>query len=145
MTFVLGIDPGKKGAIALLDRETNTVQTWAMPATTRELHDLLADIPILKICVLEKPFYPRMIGTANAGRIGEAYGILKGALAWLDIPFREVRPAEWKKSLNIPADKNAARQRASEFFPLNSDQWPLVKDDGKAEAALIAWYGVKWC
>lgn len=140
--LIIGIDPGKKGGIALLNGLQ--VQTWPMPETTRDLHDLIAGLPIIAVAVLEKPFYPQMIGTANAGRIGEAYGIVKGALAWRDIPFREVRPTDWKQSLNIPTDKNAARQRASEFFPDSADQWAKAKQDGRAEAALIAWYGKRW-
>ncbi len=148
MTYLLGIDPGKQGGIALLEADRPTavysVQTWPMPDTTRALHDLIAGLPIIKVCALEKPFYPASIGTANAGRIGEAYGIIKGALAWRDIPFREVPPKEWKASLNVSTDKNLARQRASEFFPENSDQWRLVKEDGRAEAALIAWFAMKW-
>jgi len=148
MTFLLGIDPGKKGGIALLEADKPSavyqVQTWPMPDTTRALHDLIAGLPIIKICMLEKPFYPQIIGITNAAVIAEAYGILKGALAWRDIPFREIRPNDWKKSLNVSTDKNLARQRASEFFPDNADQWKLAKQDGRAEAALIAWFGMKF-
>lgn len=144
MPSLLGIDPGQKGAIALLSMPDRELQTFAMPGTTRELHETLASMPKVSHCTIEKPFYPKHIGTAKVARIAEAYGVIKGALQWLDIPVHEVRPADWKRSLNIPADKNAARQRASEFFPAAADQWPLVKDDGKAEAALIAWFGMKW-
>lgn len=128
----------------MLDTDTHRVTTYDMPATTRDLHNLIADLPIIKIAVVEKPFYPPQNGPANAGKKGEAYGTLLGALEWRDIPFRQVPPAEWKRSLNVPADKYAARQRANEFFPDDADQWPLVKHDGRAEAALIAWYGLKW-
>ena len=142
--ILLGIDPGKQGALALLDTETNRVTTHDMPGTTRELHDLIAGFPIIRIAVVEKPFYPPKNGTANAGKKGEAYGTLIGALEWRDIPFREVRPEEWKRSLNVPTDKNASRQRANQFFPDDADQWPLVKHDGRAEASLIAWYALRW-
>lgn len=142
--LILGIDPGKAGAVAVLDTETNRVTTHDMPGTTRDLHNLIADLPIIRIAIVEKPFYPPTNGTANAGKKGEAYGVLIGALEWRDIPFREVRPEEWKRSLNVPTDKNAARQRANQFFPDDADQWPLVKHDGRAEAALIAWYGLRW-
>jgi Holliday junction resolvasome RuvABC endonuclease subunit len=148
MSYLLGIDPGKKGGIALLNADKPSavycVETWVMPDTTRALHDLMAGLPIIKVCGLEKPFYPKMIGMANAAKIAEAYGVIKGALAWRDIPFREVRPVEWKKSLNVSTDKNVARQRASEFFPDNADQWKLAKEDGRAEAALIAWFCMRW-
>lgn len=144
MALILGIDPGKKGALAILDSETNSVMTHDMPGTTRDLHNLIAGLPIIKVAVVEKPYYPAINGTSNAGKKGEDYGVLIGALQWRDIPFHEVPPAEWKKSLHIPTDKNAARQRANQFYPDNADQWPLVKHDGRAEAALIAWYGLKW-
>lgn len=142
--LILGIDPGKAGALAVLDTETHRVTTHDMPGTTRDLHNLIAGLPIIKIAVVEKPYYPAINGTANAGKKGEAYGVLIGALEWRDIPLREVRPQDWKQSLNIPTDKNAARQRANQFFPDDADQWPLVKHDGRAEAALIAWYGLRW-
>jgi hypothetical protein len=143
--YILGIDPGKTGGIALLDKATLQVVTYPMPGTTRELHTLLAEMPVIRVAVLEKTYYPQMVGTANAGRMGEAYGIIKGALAWLDMPMQEVRPRDWKNSLRIPTDKNAARQRASEFFPTCADQWGKAGEDGRAEAALIAWYGLRWC
>ena len=144
MALLLGIDPGKTGGIAILDTRELTVETWMMPDTTRDLHDMIAGMPAIMVCAIEKPFYPPQNGPANAGAKGEAYGIIKGALAWRDIPFHEVRPSDWKRSLNIPTDKTAARQRASEFFPANSDQWKLAKHDGRAEAALIAWFARKW-
>jgi hypothetical protein len=145
---LLGIDPGRKGGIALLEADRPAtiyrVQTWPMPDTTRELHDLIAGLPLIKICALEKPFYPNVNGSRVISTIAENYGILKGALIWRDIPFQEVRPVDWKKSLNIPADKSAARQRASTFFPDDAEQWALAKHDGRAEAALLAWYCMKW-
>jgi hypothetical protein len=136
----LGVDPGKSGALALLDYETGRVTCHDMPATTRELHDLIAGLPIIKRAGVEKPFYPPQNGPANAGRKGEAYGILIGALQWRDIPFQEIRPADWKRALGVPADKAGAREKASQFYPDDADQWRLAKHDGRAEAALIAWH-----
>lgn len=141
---ILGVDPGRKGALAVFDCDTRRVETYDMPDSIPALHNLVAELPEVAFCVLEKPFYPRMIGTTNAGRIGEAFGALKGALLWRSIPVHEVPPAKWKKALNVPSDKPAARRRASEFFPDDDGQWPLKKHDGRAEAALIAWYGLNY-
>ena len=142
--IILGIDPGKKGALALLDTDGNTVETHDMPDTTRGLHDLIAGLPLIRVAVVEKPFAGPMMSKASFGKFCLGYGILIGALAWRDIPFHEVRPTDWKTSLNVSTDKNRARERASQFFPTNADQWTRVKDDGRAEAALIAWYGLRW-
>lgn len=141
---IIGIDPGKKGGIAVLDMADRRVDAIAMPDTPRGLHEALTASTPVSLAVLEKPFYPRQIGTTNAAKIAENYGILKGALLWLDIPTFEVRPKDWKRSLSVSTDKNEARRRAGEFFPLDADQWKLKKHDGLAEAALIAWFGVKW-
>lgn len=139
--IILGIDPGQRGALAVLDTEAHRVNCHDMPGTTAELHDLVAGLPEIRICMLEKPFYPQSIGTANAGKIGEAFGALKGALAWRSIPTELVAPAKWKKALQLGSNKDASRERAMQLFPDDADQFRLKKDDGRAEAALLAWHG----
>ena len=143
MSFYLGVDPGKKGAIAVLDSEMMRVECHDMPATTRELHDLIAGLPMIKHGSVEKPFYPQMIGVTNAAKIAQAFGCLLGALQWRDIPFVEVRSNKWKPALNLSKDKSASREMAMQLFPDDADQFKRVKDDGRAEAALLAWWGMK--
>lgn len=139
MAVFLGIDPGRQGAIAVLDGETMEIACHDMPDTTAGLHNLIADLPMIKLAVLEKPFFPQMIGISNAVKIAEAYGTLKGALAWRDIPTREITPSDWKKRLGLSSNKAASREKASMLFPDASATWARVKDDGRAEAALLAW------
>lgn len=137
----LGVDPGRSGAFALFDRTEMTVQTFDMPDTLSGVHHLLAALPPVRGCVIEKPFYPRMVGTKNVAVMAENYGALKSALLWLDIPCHEVAPAEWKKALKLGPLKTESRNKASQIFPGCADQWARVKDDGRAEAALIVWHG----
>ena len=144
MTLHIGIDPGRQGAIALLHPETSELTVWDMPDTTTALHDLIAGLPMVKRCYVEKPFYPQMIGVTNAAKIAQAYGTLIGALSWRDIPFVEVRPAKWKAAMDLSTSKSASREKASQMFPDCADQFKRVKDDGRAEAALIAFYGAQF-
>lgn len=144
MTNILGIDPGKKGAFALLDTGTNRVTTQDMPDTLQGLQALLIALPPVHVCVLEQIHAGPQMARRTVGVMFEGYGQLKAALFWQGIPVRTIRPADWKGALNIPADKSAARRRACEFFPDDADQWARAKDDGRAEAALIAWYGMRW-
>lgn len=139
MAFFLGIDPGRNGALAVLDGETMALVCHDMPDTTAGLHDLICTLPMIKMALLEKPFFPHMIGITNAVKIAEAYGTLKGALAWRSIPCREITPADWKKRLGLSSSKAASREKATMFFPDNAAMWARVKDDGRAESALIAW------
>lgn len=141
MSIILGIDPGKKGALALLDTDTRAVTVHDMPGTTGELHDLIAGLPEIRLCVLEKlTAGPKMGGTSIAAMF-EGYGVLKGALAWRSIPMRDVRPDKWKAAIGVTADKISSRQKAQQVFPDAAAQFARVKDDGRAEACLIALYG----
>jgi hypothetical protein len=54
----------------------------------------------------------------------------------------QVRPAVWKAQLKVPAEKDAARYRANQYFPKCSTAWKRKMDDGRAESALIAFYGM---
>ena len=141
MTLILGIDPGKQGAFALLDCDDMQVSTYDMPGTLDEKRALISDIGSVKCAWLERPFFPRMIGIKNAVTIAMAYGELKACLFFAGVPTFEVDPSAWKKTMRLSTDKNASRALASQFFPDSADQWARVKDDGRAEAALIALYG----
>ena len=144
MTLILGIDPGRKGALAVLDAASLRVTCHDLPDTTEALHALLCDLPVVRLAALERLHAGPQMSRRTVAVMFEGYGILKGALAWRSIPTFDARPGEWKAALNIPADKTAARRRAAEFFPDDAHQWRLAKHDGRAEAALIAWYGRRW-
>ena len=141
MTRIIGIDPGKSGAFAVLDCDEMQVTTHDMPGTLDEKLTLIADIGKVKCAWLERPFFPRMIGIKNAVTIAQAYGELKACLFYMGVPTFEVDPSAWKKTMRLSTDKNASRALASQYFPDASDQWARAKDDGRAEATLIALYG----
>ena len=141
--MILGIDPGVKGALSVFNTDDNRVTCHDMPDTTAGLVDLLLKLPPIDFCAVEKPFFPQMIGIKNAAKIAEAYGALKACLHFTGIPTREVRPAEWKAALGLSSSKSASREKAGMLFPDDADQWKRVKDDGRAESALIAWHGAK--
>lgn len=136
---VIGIDPGRKGAIALFDGETLVVHD--MPDTIPGVQDTLRRLVPATVCVLEKPFYPHGVGTKTVSVIAENYGVLKATLVYLGVPIREIQPSKWKPAMGLSKDKGASRRMASEAFPDFSDLFARVKDDGRAEAALLALYG----
>lgn len=82
-------------------------------------------------------------GAVGAFSFGRGVGSIEGALAAFAVPLTTVPPGVWKNALRCPADKGKARARASELFPTMAQHWPQVKDDGKAEAALIGLYGLR--
>ena len=76
MTRIIGIDPGKQGAFAVLDDAGGTffVKTYDMPGTLDGKRQLISDIGVVKCAWLERPFYPQIIGIKNAVTIATTYG-----------------------------------------------------------------------
>lgn len=139
--MIIGIDPGKNGAIALFDPAEMMVSTFDMPGTVEGKRQLLSDIGKVRLACIERPFYPRMIGIKNAVTIAQAYGEMRACLFFAGVPTSEVPPAAWKKHLGLSGDKDASRAQAAMVFPDQAHLWARKKDDGRAEAALIAYYG----
>jgi len=152
---VIGIDPGLSGAICLLDG-LNRVTIWDMPTvevlrgrkTKREL-DLTALSTIIFGITDEAVAYVEQVGAmpgqgvSSMFSFGKSYGGTLGILAALQVPVQEhVPPQRWQKALNVRKGKDGSRLRASELLPSYMSLWARVKDDGRAEAALIAYYGM---
>ena len=89
---------------------------------------------------------PRQAGQFN---FGLNTGIVHGMLYANFIPFTLVQPQAWKAAYGIKrvgdevkaAKKTEAREIAARLFPEMAHEFKRVKDDGVAEAALIALYG----
>lgn len=142
--ILLGIDPGVQGALALFDKGEGRVTVHDMPDTTDTLYELIKSFPPITVCMIEKPYYPKIIGMKNAAKIAEAYGRIKAVLFICGIPLREVAPRDWKAALRLSDNKAASRELAGAFFPDDAEQWKRVRDDGRAEASLLAWYGLRF-
>ena len=83
----------------------------------------------------------RQPGAAGMAQLGESVGIVKGIAAAFALAYTGVAPGAWTRVVRCAADKGEARRRAVECFPRWTASFARVKDDGRAEAALIALYG----
>lgn len=156
MKYFLGIDPGLSGALALYDLNTGELNTGPMPTLKAGTGSkrVIDEASIAKIIdnwsnniikvVIEKVHAMPKQGVTSTFNFGMGYGLVKGIIVANFIPIEYVTPQKWKKILRVPASKDGARERASQMFPLYSDQWKLKKEDGRAEAAMIAYYGAKY-
>lgn len=150
--LICGIDPGLSGAIALynaLDEQVITIidmPTYEIKGK-REI-DLYAlgrffdmHAESIKLAVIEKPGAMPQQGVSSTFKFGENCGIARMAVAAHFIPMKLVPPAQWKKAMGLTADKDSSRRLASQKLPAFSHLWARVKDDGRAEALLLAIYG----
>jgi crossover junction endodeoxyribonuclease RuvC len=144
----IGIDPGAKGALALFENHV-LVRIWDMPIVLvkdKPRVDAAAVGLILREAKPDQAFMERVgampgQGVTSMFAFGMAAGIVMGALGALEIPLTLVTPSHWKGVLRVPKDKGAARARASQLLPAGAGNWPLSKHDGRAEAALIGFFG----
>lgn len=148
----IGIDPGLDGAIALLCDDNTYLDVFDMPCmalskTKRQVNAAeVANIfrqwgadYNLRQAVLEKVGAMPKQGVSSSFNFGHSYGIIKGVLHALLIPYVLITPQQWKKRAGlIGADKDMARTKAIQLYP----QAPLSrkKDIGRADAILIARY-----
>jgi hypothetical protein len=74
---------------------------------------------------------------------GRSLGVVEGVLAALNISVTYVAPATWTRAMGKPQGKDASRHRAMELYPDHQHLFKRVMDDGRAEAALIATWGIR--
>ena len=154
MSFVIGIDPGISGAIAIFeDEKLNCVVD--MPtlkiASGKTMKSHISAIALVDILdgwspneahvVIEKVGAMPGQGVTSMFNFGRSAGIIEGVVAAMHFPSTYVTPASWTKAVGRAAGKDASRMRAMELFPAKADLFKRAKDDGRADAALIAyWY-----
>jgi len=138
---ILGIDPGRNGALAVWDTGANTLQLWRMPATPQGVSELFNDEIEADCCCLEKPIYMAQSGAKNVATMAFNYGVIYSCLVMKGTPFKEFAPKRWKGEYDLGSDKRASLAMASALFPSYKESFKLLKDDGLAEAALLAHYG----
>jgi crossover junction endodeoxyribonuclease RuvC len=80
-------------------------------------------------------------GAAASFAFGKSAGAVMGILAAYFVPTIAVPPGVWKSLMGLGRDKNLSRTKAASLFVDKMDLFERKKDDGRAEAALLAYYG----
>ena len=154
--MIAGIDPGVKGALALIDENdaSRVPLVFDLPyiGDIPDVRWLSAEVGIdwcdsdgpIPLClfVVEQPIaMPGQSSKATASTF-RAYGAL---LAWVTlarIPLITPRPNAWKAKLGVTRDKESSLALAARLFPGAGLHGPRGgAKDGRAEALLLAEYG----
>jgi crossover junction endodeoxyribonuclease RuvC len=152
--MTIGVDPGMSGALAILEGE-RLIQIIDMPVVEVEINGKLKRRISPEMLVSELGMYLDFVtcayvekvsampgqGVSSMFAFGEALGLIRGIFAGLRVPCFLVPPSAWKRTLKVPQGKDASRAMAAQLWPLNAAEFKRVKDDGRAEAALIALWG----
>lgn len=148
--YIMGIDPGFSGALAVLDSDLKIEFVMDMPiikvGKKRELDEARLSV-IFKMwrsksinVALEKSQTMPNQGIVSSGRYMASYGFLRGLCVGNGIPYHLIQPQTWKKAMmpDMGKEKGASIQKVSQLYPELS--LTRVKDHGIADAILIARY-----
>lgn len=156
--MIIGIDPGIAGAIVAISDDGETIEAWAdMPTRPRlngkgneldccELEGALAAMS--EHCAKRPRVYLEQVGpmpgqgVTSMFHMGETLAFTRAVLELFAYPTVMIRPATWKRAAGlIKRPKAASRALAQQLWPERRDIFSRAKDDGRADAALIAYYG----
>ena len=148
--IICGIDPGQTGALAFYSNVSRSVVAlYDMPVMAR-LHGKGQEVNASELCSLVMNHKPDEAilelvsampgqGVVSMFHFAEGYGIIKGVLATLQIPYSGVTPQKWKKAAGLSGkDKDASRTLAIQQHPEVADMLSRKKDCGRADAIHIA-------
>ncbi len=157
MTYILGIDPGLKGAVAIMYPEGNN-QVFDIPVMqsgkTKNRNEIDCRTLYLKleplslqteevIVYLENVHAMPKNGSQAGFSLGHTVGGIKGVIAALGFTIYLVSPRKWKKFFGLTSDKEMSRATAIRLFPDMAQYLGRKKDSDRAEALLIALYGAE--
>lgn len=148
MSYYIGIDPGKKGAFAVIDSYADLI-TVEKSVTPHDLTTLCKQYRPNHVFLEKAQAMPGQ-GVSSMFAYGQGFGELIGALTALGIAHTLIRPSQWTKAMHLGTAGSEPKKRSAEsfarLFPTHVEKIRLRSGrmhDGVVDAALIATYGVR--
>jgi crossover junction endodeoxyribonuclease RuvC len=150
MRPVIGIDPGKSGAFAIIDDSGVTAEAFKFNGDELDVRFICEFIEPLNdpIVYLEKVHSMPKQGVKSTFTFGRGFGELIGMVKALQVPFVYVTPQAWKKKVLAGLDWKGNKKASIEYcvrkFPgmdLRRTDRSKIPHDGITDALCIAEYG----
>ena len=146
---ILGIDPGKSGGLALINTNPYEVAAWKMPATERDLWDLVEECcgwaDSNTFAYVENPTgsLPNQRGVQGIAKLQYNRGLCVMAVVAVEVPLELVSAGKWQRVFGVygkgyatdTIKKNAHKAKAQQLFP------EAKVTHAVADALLICEYG----
>ena len=160
---VIGIDPGMSGGVAILTSPTTFFYGFTMPVwkpknkniiqafdLQEQINKVLHAIDMrpldatagdLEFAIEEVAAMPKQ-GVMTTFQFGRAMGAVEAIAGTYGCPIYWIPARRWKLGLHIGKHKSAAMDHATSVFGVKARDryWKLKKQDGVAEAGLVAHY-----
>ncbi len=105
----VGIDPGQKGFVCVVDERCEIVAMWPIPYLEKRLDTSRMGkiFKALMLCntrfvYLEEQHAFHREGPAGAFTNGDGFGVLRGQLAMTGLRHEIIKPEVWKRTAEIP-------------------------------------------
>jgi hypothetical protein len=148
MNLIVGIDPGKTGAIAHF---TSSMHVTTMPATVHDIRDYFSSLKLIMEAgdtievFLEAVHSMPGQGVSSCFTFGKGVGHLEGIMAAMLIPYTTVTPQKWQKHFSLPKSKEFATKTLwkAHLREVALKRWPSMQiKREQGDAVLIATYGI---
>jgi len=132
----LGIDPGKSGAIAVIDHEGRGAMSIKLSETPRDVWEWLVVHGDADYGAIERVGSRPGQGVSSTFKFGESFGFCQGVLVASGVRHEFVSPSKWQGALGCRSkgDKNVTKARAQQLFP------DVKVTHANADALLLAEY-----
>lgn len=117
--FFMGIDPGRHGAVCVVDSEGKIADLYPMPATLDGLQEILDSWrpnttwhAYEVMCVIEKVGAFKGNAPQAMFNFGRNYGNLEAAVYCTGIPMDEVTPQKWQQHFQLGKSADHATKKA---------------------------------
>ena len=146
MSIYIGVDPGKKGAMAIMGYSNTTGERYMMkiiPFDPQEYIKTLKQFNGATVCIEQVHSLPHE-GVKSVWSFGQTYGWLLGVLDAVGLSYQAVSPNLWKKDFSLlRTEKKQSIEVCKRLFPgieLKRTDRCKKDDDNMADAALICEY-----
>lgn len=96
-----------------------------------------------ELAVIERVGAMPSQGSSSVFSLGHSAGVCEAVMLAMGCPVQHVAPTAWKRSFGLGSEKAASSAKASLLYPQHAGLWRLKKQHNRAEAVLLARYGVK--
>lgn len=163
MSLILGVDPGFKGALALysipnqscveirdlplLPKQKNAINMFELSSFIGLYANEIEFACIERVGAMtyvDKFGQVRGQGAVSSFEFGRVTGVVQGMIGSYNIPTVLVHPSSWKSAMGLSSNKEDSLVKARKMFPLFKSYFLRKKDDGRAEAILLAVFGARY-
>ncbi len=145
----VGIDPGKSGAIAIINKDDLGHSVYDYPEDTSQVAGLIREIHVANniiLVALEKVWAMPGQGVTSMFNFGANFGAWQGILSAFSIPYILVAPTKWQAKFldKLSGTDSKSRSLATARRMFYDADLRFKKHHGRADALFLALYAKQY-